>query len=241
MTPIIPAATALVIREIGDVNKGIEVLLLKRNSKLVFAPSYWVFPGGRIDAADGSINPDQLQNTAKIAAAREAFEEARITVRPEDMRYFCNWTTPVGGKRRFSTWFFHCLAPENMESVQVDNSEIVAHKWVSPIQALEALSNNNLPLLPPTYITLHRIKHANSYDDVVQEFDRTGLITAAPVTKVVDKKFYCLYNGDSGYDTGDISMKDAQHRLIIDQEKGYYQFEYHNCSEPPINGGVNFY
>jgi 8-oxo-dGTP pyrophosphatase MutT (NUDIX family) len=49
MTPILPAATTLIIRESTEV--GIEVLLLKRNSKLVFAPGFWVFPGGRIDAA----------------------------------------------------------------------------------------------------------------------------------------------------------------------------------------------
>lgn len=241
MTPILPAATALVIRENKDVDKGIEMLLLKRNSKLVFAPSFWVFPGGRIDIEDGSIEADQLETTAKVAAAREAYEEARISVKPRDMIHFCNWTTPIGGKRRFSTWFFHCLAPKNIETVQIDNSEIVEYKWISPIKALEALSNKTLPLLPPTYITLQRIKHANTYNDVVKEFNRTGVITAAPVTKVVEKKFYCLYNGDSGYDTGDISMKDSQHRLIIDQEKSHYHFEYYNCSEPPINGGVKFY
>ncbi|MFT6809614.1 MAG: 8-oxo-dGTP pyrophosphatase MutT (NUDIX family) [Saprospiraceae bacterium] len=239
MTPILPAATTLIIRESTEV--GIEVLLLKRNSKLVFAPGFWVFPGGRIDAADGAIDEEHLGTTAKVAAAREAYEEARICVNPEDMTHFCHWTTPVGGKRRFATWFFHCLASESTEEVQVDNGEIVEHKWISPIKALAALSNKNLPLLPPTYITLQRIKHAKSYKDVTEEFNRTGIVTAAPITKVIDKKFYCLYNGDSGYDTGDISKKDAQHRLIIDQEKGHYQFEYHDCSEPPINGGVEFY
>ena len=64
---------------------------------------------------------------------------------------------------------------------------------------------------------------------------------AAPVTKVIDEKFYCLYNGDSGYESGDISLNNSKHRLIIDQANGHHQFEYHNCTEPPINGGVDFY
>ena len=239
MTPILNAATALIIRESREV--GIEILLLKRNSKLVFAPGFWVFPGGRLDAADGSIEEEHLEETAKVAAAREAYEEAMIRVSPEDMTQFCHWTTPVGGKRRFATWFFHCLASEDAGKVQVDNSEIVEYQWISPMNALEALSKKTLPLLPPTFITLQRIKNAQSYKDVTQEFLRTGVVTAAPVTKIIDKKFYCLYNGDSGYDSGNISLKDSKHRLIIDQAKGHYQFEYHNCTEPPINGGVEFF
>ena len=119
MTPILPAATALIIRE-TSASKGIEVLLLKRNRKLVFAPNFWVFPGGRIDPADGSIETGHLETTAKVAAAREAFEEARISVKPKEMTHFCNWTTPVGGKRRFSTWFFHCLAPTNIQEVEIE-------------------------------------------------------------------------------------------------------------------------
>jgi len=239
MIPIHQAATTLIIRESKTV--GIEILLLKRNSKLVFAPDFWVFPGGRVDAADGPTDLLQLESTAKVAAAREAYEEARITVNPEELTHFCHWTTPVGGKRRFATWFFHCLATKNTQDVQVDQSEIVEHKWITPLKAIEDLSNDKLPLLPPTYITLQRIKDAETYSDVAQEFERTGVVTAAPVTKLINNKFYCLYNGDSGYNTGDISKKDAQHRLIIDQEKGHYQFEYSNCSEPPINGGVKFY
>ena len=48
VTPI-PAATVVPLR---DGPRGLEVLLLKRNEALVFAPGAWVFPGGRIDAGD---------------------------------------------------------------------------------------------------------------------------------------------------------------------------------------------
>ena len=45
-----PAATVVLVREGRD---GPEVLLLRRNRATGFVPGAWVFPGGRVDAADG--------------------------------------------------------------------------------------------------------------------------------------------------------------------------------------------
>jgi 8-oxo-dGTP pyrophosphatase MutT (NUDIX family) len=47
----VPAATVVLVREIVE-NNNIEVLLVQRNSRLVFHGGHWVFPGGRVDAAD---------------------------------------------------------------------------------------------------------------------------------------------------------------------------------------------
>ena len=67
----IPAATVVLLRDQPD---GMEVLMLKKNSKIAFG-GMWVFPGGRIDAEDGADTEDGEQR-ARIAAAREAMEEA---------------------------------------------------------------------------------------------------------------------------------------------------------------------
>ncbi len=45
-----PAATVVLMRE---ARPGPEVLLLRRNRATGFVPGAWVFPGGRVDAADG--------------------------------------------------------------------------------------------------------------------------------------------------------------------------------------------
>ncbi len=236
MTIISPAATVLIIREVST--GGIEVLLLKRSSKLAFAPSFWVFPGGRIDPEDGDTDEANLEKTAKVAAAREAYEEARIKVAPEDLYQFCHWTTPTGGKRRFATWFFHCLAAPDKTDITIDDSEIVDHIWLSPEDALSKMASNEIPLLPPTFITLERIKHAQTYEAAKAEFERTGIVTAAPKTSLIDGIFTCLYKGDAGYESEDKSKLGSRHRLIIDQVKGNYYFEYEGCDEPPVNGGA---
>ena len=78
----VPAATVVLVRDAAVVKKtvvnkavvkktaaneiaadGIEVLLVQRNSKLVFHGGHWVFPGGRIDQGDfpeGDNNPEYL-------------------------------------------------------------------------------------------------------------------------------------------------------------------------------------
>ncbi len=234
MTQISPAATTLIIREIKD---DIEVLLLKRSSNLAFAPDFWVFPGGRIDAEDGSLESEHILATAKVAAARESMEEANIKVSPDDMHHYCHWTTPSGGNRRFATWFFHCKAPKK-DIIKVDDSEIVDHLWIRPQDALAEMSHGNLGLLPPTFISLERIKSLKTYDDAKTEYDRTGIVTATPNTTIIDGIFYCLYEGDAGYATTDVDLTESKHRLIVDQKKGKYHFEYQDCDLPPINGGV---
>ncbi len=234
MTQISPAATTLIIREVQE---NIEVLLLKRSSKLAFAPDFWVFPGGRIDTEDGSLEPDEILNTAKVAAARETMEEANIKVSPDDMHHYCHWTTPSGGNRRFATWFFHCKAPSE-DAIKVDDSEIVDHLWIKPQDALNEMSKGKLGLLPPTFISLERIKQKRTYKEVKSEYDRTGVVTATPNTTIIDGVFYCLYEGDAGYATTDVEKTECKHRLIVDQKNGQYHFEYQDCELPPVNGGA---
>ena len=238
--PIInPASTVLVVKE--KPGEEIQILLLKRNKKLAFVPGYWVFPGGRIDASDGSLEISHLEETAKAAATREAYEEAGLSLNSTQLEHFCHWTTPIGGSRRFSTWFFHSPLPDLDQDVLIDKSEIVDHIWVHPQEALEQMTLGKLNLLPPTFMTLNRIKQARSYMDVQLEFIRTGVIRAAPVTISENGMFYCLYEGDSGYSSSDVNMTKARHRLIIDHRNSSFRFEYKGCKKyPPVNGGVLF-
>ena len=78
VAPPIPAATVVLLRD-GDA--GIEVLMLKKNSKITFG-GMWVFPGGKIDAEDYPVAGD-VDAAARIAAARETQEEAGLSVSAE--------------------------------------------------------------------------------------------------------------------------------------------------------------
>jgi recombination protein RecT len=83
MTEPLPASTVIVARDAGP---DIEVFMLRRSARSSFMPDVYVFPGGRVDANDGS--PAALARVrgdcaptdpAHIyAAARETFEEAGL-------------------------------------------------------------------------------------------------------------------------------------------------------------------
>ena len=91
--PVRPAATVMLLRDGRD---GLEVFMLQRNMKASFARGQYVFPGGRVDAADHAeeFEPicdglDDAGASARlglergglawlVAAIRECFEEAGV-------------------------------------------------------------------------------------------------------------------------------------------------------------------
>jgi 8-oxo-dGTP pyrophosphatase MutT (NUDIX family) len=90
-----PAATVMLVRDSSGRRGGsLEVLMLRRHPDSVFAADAWVFPGGRVDAADRTGTPIALGPSDAeasralglpsgglaywVAAARECFEEAGI-------------------------------------------------------------------------------------------------------------------------------------------------------------------
>jgi 8-oxo-dGTP pyrophosphatase MutT (NUDIX family) len=87
-----PAATCMVLR---DGHEGLEVLLLRRNPRSIFVPGAHVFPGGAVEAIDGTNHPcapgaptdaeasnrldlDEGGLAFWVAAVRETFEEAGL-------------------------------------------------------------------------------------------------------------------------------------------------------------------
>jgi 8-oxo-dGTP pyrophosphatase MutT (NUDIX family) len=70
--PAKPAATVMLLRDANS-NEGIEVFMLRRTKAAAFAGGMYVFPGGKVDAADG-----EGDESYAIAAIRECYEEAGV-------------------------------------------------------------------------------------------------------------------------------------------------------------------
>ncbi len=161
----VPAATVVLARENQSADE-IEVLLLRRNSKLVFHGGHWVFPGGRIDANDFAAADDGLEYpAAQIAAVRETREESGIEISVEQLIHTAHWTTPPKLPRRFCTWFFVCPLRE-AATVSVDNDEILDFRWLSPSQALADAEAEKIVLPGPTRATLKNISPHRSLDEL---------------------------------------------------------------------------
>lgn len=192
------AATVIVVR---DAEAGIEVLLLSRNPDIGGAHygGALVFPGGAVEAQDshaawadcadssddgGPRFEDSLGSfdAYRIAAIRECFEEAGITLGTSnpiasadsrytsgekpffdlcqnrrlnlaDVVYTSHWLTPVGRPKRFDTRFFTAELPKG-QVIRHDGVEALAHTWFKPTDALSAFYQGEVTLWPPTQYSL---------------------------------------------------------------------------------------
>jgi 8-oxo-dGTP pyrophosphatase MutT (NUDIX family) len=206
-----PAATVVVIR---DSPGGPEVLMLRRNSRLAFG-GMWVFPGGRVDPGDvDPVRPDDVVAAARRAAAREAEEEAGLLLDVGELVALSHWVPPAQAPRRFATWFFVARAPEGAD-VMVDGSEIHDHGWWAPADALARRDRGEIEIAPPTWMTLWTLTSARNVHAALaaagardpQRFETHMATTeSGPVA---------LWQGDAGYDDGDVARPGARRRLWL--------------------------
>lgn len=211
-TPIRFASTVVVLRDGAD---GLEVLLVRRASTLAFYGGAWVFPGGRIDDADHDVSITDseraLQAAAIRAAARELQEEAGLVVEPSALAYFARWLTPPGRTRRFDTFYFSTLSPSG--EVQVDRGEVDDHRWMKPIDALEAHEQSEIELPPPTFVTLVSLVPFATAAEAHRVLPERGTHFIPRPCTTAEGIVY-LYPGDTGYETSDPTASAPHHRLI---------------------------
>jgi len=222
-----------------DTTEGIEILLLKRNKALKFAAGLWVFPGGKIEPDEIERGKDEIE-AARIAAVRETKEEANLDIDMDSLVFFSHWTTPAIEPRRYSTWFFFGDVNHQNQEVEIDDSEIKKHGWVNPQKALDMVQAGELAMMPPTYISLQRIRKCQTSAEATQLLSEIDPIYILPVLQFKDGKMTCLYKGDAGYSTGDADSPGPRHRLVANMKNGDFSFEYCDCDEVvPVNAGMH--
>jgi len=132
----------VVLRDgVGSVHKaGIEVYLVKRSREVDFMAGAYVFPGGRLDKADGSL---------AACAVRETFEEAGLVLDPGALVPWVRWITPEISPKRFDARFFLARAPAGQEP-RVDGREAVEGLWIAPQDALRRWEDRAMQFAPAT-------------------------------------------------------------------------------------------
>lgn len=154
------AGMAAVLRPLlGDDGPDLAVLLVRRSQRASFMANAYVFPGGRVDAADAEVDPEW---PSRYAAARELAEEAGLAVRDaKALVRFAHWITPSAEPKRFDADCY-LLAMDwttaRHGDVKVDGHEVFDPLWLTPRQALERYLAGDLNLPPPTVCTLEDLE-----------------------------------------------------------------------------------
>ncbi len=193
--------------------------MLRRNRALKAFGGAWVFPGGRVDDADGP-GLSEIER-AKIAATRETMEETSLNISGARLATLSNWIPPVEEKRRFSTWFFVAQAPAS--DVIIDDGEIHDYQWISPREALARVPADDFMVMPPTYISLYALQDFETARDAINGV--IGTKTEIFETKFTrgPKGFVTVWPGDCAYDDLDINKTGRRRRLYADPDGWRYE------------------
>jgi 8-oxo-dGTP pyrophosphatase MutT (NUDIX family) len=161
-----PAATVILLRRGGKhAERGLQILLVRRNPEARFMPGVWVFPGGSVDEADGADEAG-----LRACALRELAEEAGIELSvEEELVPFTRWITPEVIATRFDAWFFLALAPAHTPP-QPDGVETTEARWFEPAAALTAQDAGDLVLSFPTRTQLGWLAEFPTSDEALAAY-----------------------------------------------------------------------
>jgi 8-oxo-dGTP pyrophosphatase MutT (NUDIX family) len=126
---------------------GFEVFVQRRVTTMAFAAGMTVFPGGAREAADAHLG---------ATAVRELLEETGVELAATELVPWARWVTPEGEPRRYDTYFFVAVLPIGAEPV-ASGTEMDTVSWLRPLDALAGYDSGDLPMMPPTVITLREL------------------------------------------------------------------------------------
>ena len=153
--PVFRAATVLCLRPASNDAHDVEILFVRRNARATFMANAYVFPGGRVDPADGEADPALA---TRRCALRELFEEAGLkSSDPAELVYFARWITPSAEPKRFDADFFLWPIPAGQTPI-VDAQEVFDLRFYTPSAALAEYEAGALNLPPPTACTLEDLR-----------------------------------------------------------------------------------
>lgn len=219
-SPLIPAATVILLRDnAGD----LETLMLRRNRSLKAFGGAWVFPGGRVDVADGLGKADEM-TCAKTAACRETQEETGLDIGPEGLISLSLWIPPVQEKRRFSTRFFIAAAPD--APVKIDDGEIHDFEWIKPKDVIANTPDPNRLVMPPTYVSLHDLSAFKSVETALSGIEGRADEVFETRFMRTDTGFATVWHPDAAYGGADLDTPGPRRRLITSSEGWHYQKDF---------------
>lgn len=158
--PAIPAATLVVMRD--SAQGAPELLMVERPLSMAFAGGAMVFPGGRIDDADG-LGVIDLERAARRAAVRETDEETGIAIPEPCLVPFARWRPDFVKHRRFDTFFFLAPAPADAPPPRPQPGECERAFWITASDMLDEIAAGRARAIFPTIRNLERLALFRSF------------------------------------------------------------------------------
>ena len=104
------------------------------------------------DTTGDDWEADRVALESRELAMSEFCSRRGLVLRSDLLGVWAGWQTPVFEPRRFRTWFFVAVLPEGQRTRDV-SSESSSVTWRPALEAVQAVDDGELLMLPPTYLT----------------------------------------------------------------------------------------
>lgn len=157
-----PKARALVCAAVRETFEESGVLLAGAGPDEVVADT----TGDDWEADRVALESRELSMTAFL-------EKRSLVLRTDLLGPWSGWLTPVFEPRRYRTWFFVAVLPEGQVTRDV-SSESSAVQWTAAMDAVEQVEQQQMMMMPPTWLTCLDVGQHADVDAVLRESrDRT--------------------------------------------------------------------
>ncbi|MDR7254662.1 8-oxo-dGTP pyrophosphatase MutT (NUDIX family) [Nocardioides sp. BE266] len=136
-----PEARALVCAAVRETFEESSVLLAGPSADEVVA-----------DTTGDDWEADRVALESREISLTEFLEKRALVLRTDLLGAWSGWLTPVFEPRRYRTWFFVALLPEGQVTRDV-SSESSSVFWVDAQEAVEQVEQQQIFMLPPTWLT----------------------------------------------------------------------------------------
>jgi 8-oxo-dGTP pyrophosphatase MutT (NUDIX family) len=146
-----------------------------------------------------------------------------------------HWITPELMKRRYDTRFFTACLPPGQQC-QPDTRETTDGLWVSPEKGLAGNLAGQIPLSPPTLITLHELLKYPSLQDLERDTgNRQWGETYLPRLIPLDKGAVIIEPWDPQYNQEEIEINiDELKKSVLPVGKSFSRIWYHEGLWRPV-------
>jgi 8-oxo-dGTP pyrophosphatase MutT (NUDIX family) len=150
--------------------------------------------GGLPDTAGDDWEAERAALEGRAQSLSELLMRRGLVLRADLLRAWSHWITPVSEPRRFDTRFFVAALPESQLTRHV-GGEADQVQWMRPADAVAAHRRGELPMLPPTAVTLDEMSAYPRVEAVLAAADERTIAPILP--RLVSERV--VLPGEEGY------------------------------------------
>ena len=137
------------------------------------------------DTSSPDWEADRVALETNQVSLAQVLSRRGLVLRSDLLGAWAHWITPAFEPRRYDTRFFVAVLPDGQQTRDV-SGESDAVAWMRPREALAAVRDGRLGMMPPTVRTCTDVADLARAADVLPAADRRRFVTVEPRAVVVD-------------------------------------------------------